>query len=147
MATLRQPHRWRSSTLVIGLWACASLTTVCASRVASLSPDLSLSRAASTSSLQTAPQKSVSSRVTERAECNVTDYGAVPGNQTRDAPGNAAALTRALAQCTLVRVPPGVYKLTPVSIPSHRVCCVCLYVYVCVKASHADRLNMSGGRV
>lgn len=51
--------------------------------------------------------------------CAITDFGARAGNDTADAPLNAAAVQRALASCELVVVPAGVWKLAPVSIPSN----------------------------
>jgi polygalacturonase len=53
------------------------------------------------------------------ATCSITDHGAVPGNRTADARRNAAALQSALAACSTVTVPRGVFKVAPVSLPSH----------------------------
>lgn len=55
------------------------------------------------------------------AACSIIDYGAVAGNRTSDARPNGVAVQRALDNCTHVVVPAGVFKLTPVTIPSHTV--------------------------
>ena len=60
--------------------------------------------------------EAASSRLT--ATCSITDHGAVPGNATADARRNAAAVQAALAACSTVTVPRGVFKLAPVSLPS-----------------------------
>lgn len=53
--------------------------------------------------------------------CSITDFGAVSGNRTVDARANAAAVERALASCGRVTVPAGVFKLAPITLPSHTV--------------------------
>ena len=55
------------------------------------------------------------------SSCSVTEFGAVAGNRSSDARRNADALQLALASCELVRIPPGTFKLLPVTLPSHRV--------------------------
>ena len=55
------------------------------------------------------------------SNCSVTEFGAVAGNRSSDARRNADALQLALASCELVRIPPGTFKLLPVTLPSHRV--------------------------
>ena len=53
------------------------------------------------------------------SKCDVTFYGALAGNRTGDARLNAAAFQAALHVCDVVHVPPGVFKITPVVLPSH----------------------------
>eukprot|EP00936_MAST-01D_sp_MAST-1D-sp1_P000893 g893.t1 len=53
--------------------------------------------------------------------CTITDFGAVSGNHSSDARKNTDALQLALATCELVHVPAGVFKLLPITLPSHRI--------------------------
>lgn len=56
-----------------------------------------------------------------KESCLVTQFGAVPGNRSSDAKTNTAAMSRALATCTMVVVPTGIFKVLPFTIQSHRV--------------------------
>jgi len=51
--------------------------------------------------------------------CTITAFGAVGGNRSSDAVANAAAVQAAFAACDRVRVPPGVFKIAPIELPSH----------------------------
>eukprot|EP00040_Diaphanoeca_grandis_P001159 m.17629 g.17629 ORF g.17629 m.17629 type:complete len:503 (+) comp11593_c0_seq1:75-1583(+) len=54
-----------------------------------------------------------------QSTCNVVDFGAIPGNRSSDAIANAHAIQRALDTCDVVSVPLGVFKITPITIPSN----------------------------
>jgi polygalacturonase len=60
-------------------------------------------------------------RTRAHSTCSIVDYGARAGNLTAHAVDNARAIQQALASCGKVIVPAGVFKLTPIILPSHTV--------------------------
>ena len=69
-----------------------------------------------------APETAPAAPTRRGGRCDISSFGAVDGNRTADAPGNAAAIQAALAVCARVVVPAGrTFKIAPVELPSHRV--------------------------
>ena len=78
---------------------------------------LNISSQSSKHFLESAPSQNAVMSV-----CDIMRFGAIAGNNTVDAPANAAALRTALAHCQHVVIPSGkVFKISPVVIPSNRI--------------------------